>query len=228
MQETPRSIPGSARSTREGVGYPLQYFCVSLVAQLAKNPPAVQETWVQSLGWEDPLEKWLATHSSILAWRIPGQSMGLQRVGHNSVTFTSLFFLMLKLCWIYPGNPFKLISMFFWHFFFLLNKIYQAYLYISLPQPWNQPFLQEALFLLVNVIKNSIGEYGWPMCSRLLGCLHIWTLSEELISIYNYLPSNHKLKPIPPISIHLGSALPCLPHFLFVSPVFHIRSSSSQ
>ena len=66
------------------------------------------------------------------------------------------------------------------------------------------------------------------MCSRLLGCLHIWTLSEELISIYNYLPSNHKLKPIPPISIHLGSALPCLPHFLFVSPVFHIRNSSSQ
>jgi len=43
-----------------------------LVAQLVKNLPAVQETWVHSLGWEDPLEKGMATHSSILAWRIPG------------------------------------------------------------------------------------------------------------------------------------------------------------
>ena len=51
----------------------------SLVAQLVKYPPAMQETWVQSLGWEDPLEKGMATHSSILAWRIPWtiQSMGL-------------------------------------------------------------------------------------------------------------------------------------------------------
>ena len=57
----------------------------SLVAQLVKNPPAMQETWVQSLGWEDPLEKGNATHSSILAWRIPWpiQSMVSQRVGHN-------------------------------------------------------------------------------------------------------------------------------------------------
>ena len=57
----------------------------SLVAQLVKNPPVVRETWVQSLGWEDPLEKGTATHSSILAWRIPWtvQSMGLQRVGHD-------------------------------------------------------------------------------------------------------------------------------------------------
>ena len=63
---------------------------VSLVSQLVKNLPAVQETWVQSLGWEDPLEKEMATHSSILAWKIswteePGelQSLGSQRVRHN-------------------------------------------------------------------------------------------------------------------------------------------------
>ena len=63
----------------------------SLVAQLVKNPPAVRETWVQPLGWEDPLEKGKVTHSSILAWTIPWglQSMGLQRVRHNWVTFTS-------------------------------------------------------------------------------------------------------------------------------------------
>ena len=57
----------------------------SLVSQLVKNPPAKQETWVRSLGWEDPLEKGKATHSSILSWRIPWtiESMGSQRVGHN-------------------------------------------------------------------------------------------------------------------------------------------------
>ena len=57
----------------------------SLVAQLVKNLPATQETWVQSLGWEDPVEKGKATHSNILAWRIPWtvQSMGSQRVGHD-------------------------------------------------------------------------------------------------------------------------------------------------
>ena len=60
-------IPGSGRSPGEGIGYPLQYSWASLVAQLVKNPPAMWETWVQSLGWEDPLEKGKATHSSILA-----------------------------------------------------------------------------------------------------------------------------------------------------------------
>ena len=67
----PSSIPGSGRSTGEGIGYPLQYSWASLVAQLVKNLPAMRETWVRSLGWEDPLEKGKATHSSILAWRIP-------------------------------------------------------------------------------------------------------------------------------------------------------------
>ena len=64
-------IPGSGRSPGEGIGYPLQYSWASLVAQLVKNPPAVQETWVRSLDWEDPLEMGKATHSSSMAWRIP-------------------------------------------------------------------------------------------------------------------------------------------------------------
>ena len=67
----PSLIPGLGRSTREGIGYPLQYSWVSLVGQLVKNPPAVRKTWVRSLGWEDPLEEGKDTHSSILAWRIP-------------------------------------------------------------------------------------------------------------------------------------------------------------
>ena len=64
-------IPGLGTSDGEGIGYPLQYSWVSLVTQLVKNPFAMWETWVQSLGWEDPLEKGKAIHSSILAWRIP-------------------------------------------------------------------------------------------------------------------------------------------------------------
>ena len=67
----PGLIPGSGRSAGERIGYPLQYSWASLVAQLVKNPPAMEETCVPSLGWEDPLEKGKATHSSILAWRIP-------------------------------------------------------------------------------------------------------------------------------------------------------------
>ena len=67
----------------------------SLVAHTVKNPPAMQETWVRSLGQEDPLEKGMAPHSSVLAWRIPRteeagrrQSMESQRVGHDWVTNT--------------------------------------------------------------------------------------------------------------------------------------------
>ena len=61
------------------------YIGASLVAQTVKNPPAMWETWVPSLVWEDPLEKGMATHSSILAWRMPWtiQSVGSQRVGRH-------------------------------------------------------------------------------------------------------------------------------------------------
>ena len=67
----PSLIPGLGRSTGEAIGYPLQCSWASLVAQQVKNPPAMRETCVQSLGWEDPLEKGKATQSSILAWRSP-------------------------------------------------------------------------------------------------------------------------------------------------------------
>ena len=108
------SILELGRSPEEGKGYPLRYSGLensmewgrkapdtnerlslsfprtSLVVQMVKNPPAVQETWVRSLGWKDPLEKGTDIHSGILAWRIPWteepgrlQSMELQRVGHD-------------------------------------------------------------------------------------------------------------------------------------------------
>ena len=69
--EDPGSIPESRRSAGEGIRYPLQYSWASLVAQLGKDLPAMWETWVQSRGWEDSLEKGKATHISILAWSIP-------------------------------------------------------------------------------------------------------------------------------------------------------------
>ena len=70
--------------------YTLCIHRASLVVQMIKNLPAVQETWVRSLGWEDPLGKGMATHSSILTWRIPWaeepdglQSLGWQKVSHD-------------------------------------------------------------------------------------------------------------------------------------------------
>ena len=96
MQEIEVLIPGLGRPPGEGIGYPLQYSWASLLAQEVKNLPAVWETWVRSLGQEDPLDEGMATHSSTLAWRIPGtgepgglQSMGSQRVGHDWATKNS-------------------------------------------------------------------------------------------------------------------------------------------
>ena len=97
-ESTCNSIIGSGRSPGEGIGYPLQYSWASLVAHMVKNLPAMWETWVWSLSWEDPLEEDLATHS------LPGESpwtkepgglqyMGLQRVGHDWVTEHSTVFL---------------------------------------------------------------------------------------------------------------------------------------
>ena len=82
------SIPGSERTSGERIGYPFQYSWASLLAQMVKNLPSVEETWVQSLGWEAPLEEGLATHSSILAWRIPRteEPGGLQSMGSKSWT----------------------------------------------------------------------------------------------------------------------------------------------
>ena len=82
MQETPVRFLGLCwRRDR----LPTPVFLGFPVAQLVKNPPAVRETWVRSLGWEDPLEKGKATHSNSLAWRL---STGSQRVGHHWATFT--------------------------------------------------------------------------------------------------------------------------------------------
>ena len=88
----------TSRSAGEGIGYPLQDSWASPVAQLVKNPPAMWETWVQSLCWEDSLEKGKVTHSSILAWRIPWtvQPMGNKEsdTTEDFITFTFITYLL--------------------------------------------------------------------------------------------------------------------------------------
>ena len=81
----PGSIPGSGSFLGEGIGYPFQYSWAFLVAQTVKNLPAMRETWVWSLGWENPLEEDMATLSSILAWRIP-MDRGAWRATVHGVT----------------------------------------------------------------------------------------------------------------------------------------------
>ena len=91
----PGLIPRSGRSAGEWISYPLQYSWASLVAQLVKNPPAMWETWVQSLGWEGPLEKETATHASILAWTV--QSMGFAK---SQIPLSNFHFLYLGVAFI--------------------------------------------------------------------------------------------------------------------------------
>ena len=100
----PGSIPGSGRSAGEGIGYPLQYSWASLVAQLLTNPSAMQETNVQSLGREDPLEKGKATHSSILVWRIPWTRQSMGRKESDTTEHLSLSLRFLKGMHLLPSQ----------------------------------------------------------------------------------------------------------------------------
>ena len=128
----------------------LKCLCIlwaSLVAQVVKNLPALWETWVRSLGWKDPLEEVMATHSSTLARRIPWteesgrlQSMGSQRVRHDRVTH---FHMLCKVTMV------------------------QEHLLLPLHQPCNQPFLQG---ILVPFSRKWYWEaiVGPQMCSFLV------------------------------------------------------------
>ena len=122
----------------------------SLVAQMVKNLPAMQETWVRPLGWEDLLEKEMVTHSSILAWRIPWteepgglQPMGLQRVRHDWVTNTHMVLIAtLSTCVLAQpkrltcrcvGNVFFWTLVFCFVFFFLPEHTLKTSLYLLKP-----------------------------------------------------------------------------------------------
>ena len=114
--EDPGSSPGLERSAGEGIGYPFQYSWTSLLAQVVKNLPAMWETWVWSLGWEDPLEKGMATHSSILDWRIPWT---LVHGVAKSRTWLSDFHLLnyIKLLNILINNTYFILHVFSSFFF---------------------------------------------------------------------------------------------------------------
>ena len=124
----PISIPGSERSAGEEMGYPLQYSWASPMAQLVKNSTAMWDTWVQSLGWENLLEKEMATHSSILAWRIPWTEepdrLWLQRVRHNWVINSLLSYLIYVVCTVYIIFSFKIMQ---WVCPMLLKYLPQIY-----------------------------------------------------------------------------------------------------
>ena len=99
----PGSITGSGKSVGEGIGYPLQYSWAFLVAQIVKNLPAMQETCVLSLGWEDSLEEGMATHFNILVWRIfmdRGAWWAIVRhnweTKHNVVKYSKFLFSVLS------------------------------------------------------------------------------------------------------------------------------------
>ena len=104
-------IPGSGRAAGEGIGYPFQGSRASLVAQQVKNPPAMWETWVQSLCVEGPREKGTAAHSGILAWRIPwtcspcvgrgvAESETIERLSLSGKSILNSFFWRAVSCYL--------------------------------------------------------------------------------------------------------------------------------
>ena len=123
--------------------HPLQYSWASFVTQLVKNPPAMWETWVWSLGWEDILEKGKATQSDILAWTIPwaALSMGLQWIGHNWATFPFIAFF----CNMY----FSVFNILFYNYWIFVHIYICIYIYASiiLPSSFLHSFTLLSLFL---------------------------------------------------------------------------------
>ena len=171
-----RPLPTKKKSTTYKVDWNHHHWA-SLVAQTVKNMPAFRETWDQSLGWGDPLEKEMAAHSSILAWRIPWteepgglQSMGSQRVGHNRAhthtnTLIKLFkFLFLDIIissWTYPNFHeirHSFVNIFRWYsglqafFFFFLWGV----------GGWGT-------MVIFSKLKKKKGIYSWHICQ-----LYFW------------------------------------------------------
>ena len=154
----------------------MHIYCIrgSLVAQTVKNLLAMQETWVQSLGWEDPLQKGMATHFSILAWRTPWteepgglQSMGSQRVWHDWVTniFTFICFIHIYPLHMYPidthipATPYKC-----WQIWYVKNNtaVALSHLWISALNVQNKIsfFILKEYMLLRTLGYQSVDHFG--------------------------------------------------------------------
>ena len=167
MQETPCSTPGSGRSTREGTGYPLQYSCVSLVAQLVKNPSAIQETWVWSLDWEVPPGE---GNGYPLQYSGPENSMDsiVQGVAKNQTQLSDFHVHFSFWCSNYPrytnGTPstWPLRS---FHVFSLLNITrYSRLIFIF---PYHNPKISQfsrVLLLLVKMLLKTLSGNKVDQC----------------------------------------------------------------
>ena len=137
----PGLIPGWGRSAGEGIGYPLRCCWASLVTQLVKNLPAMWETCVRSLDWEDPLKKGKATHSRILAWRIPWAVYSpwghkqLDRTERLSLSLWTVGFMSSASVLKQPSSFCSILAV------LILGQMFQAHLMHILPQTMNQPFL---------------------------------------------------------------------------------------
>ena len=141
-------------------------FNLPLCTSLGQNPPAMWETWVWFLGWENPLEKGTVTHSSILSWRIPWtiQSMGSQKVGHNWATFTFVvnYLLLLNnyLIWNFPYSYYQCNFYLFirhWHNFLQEGIHFRKVL--SFPTNEFKVFPKFLVFSL-SVMSNSLWPHG--------------------------------------------------------------------
>ena len=169
---------------KSGIGYPLQYSWVSLVAQLVKIPPAMWETWVKFLSWEDPPKQGMATHSSILAWRIPwtGWYIGLQRVRHDWAThFTSLLHHHLWKWRRVPGPG--ILAHFWWTSFHLSQYSSPHWKYVEshimlftsvcAPLHWN-------LRLLGHLLLQKLTHLKWPFNIKWKESVSHWVVSNIL------------------------------------------------
>ena len=152
----PSSIPGLGSSPGEGISYLLLYSWASLVAQMVKNLVAIWATWVQSLGWEDALEEGMATHSNILAWRIPWteQPGGQQCTGSQRVDTTE---------WLNAAHSTYLIYTFIW----VEQSDSVMYVYICVCVCVSVPY-SFPLWFLCDVEYSSLCYTGGPCCLSLL------------------------------------------------------------
>ena len=163
----------------------------SLVAQMVKNPPAMRETWAQSLGWEDPLEESMATHSSILAWRIPWteepdglQSMESQRVRHSWVTKHTLLLIIYNNNFMY-NIQYYIHYTFYYILYFVYCMLYmqiytmQLFIYNNI-NIYNQKIKDILRCCWRNINVTKIEHSGCSMKKEWLLSLGKWSLEATL------------------------------------------------
>ena len=143
------SITGSGRSPGEGIGYPLQDSWASLVAQSVKNLPAIRETWVQSLGWEDPLEEGMATHSNILEWRIPMDRGAWRATVHGVAEWDTTEWLSLA-CISAANTPRCIFYLCYFWFCVCVCVCISLWLYVLCLPHWIANFPIYQIFIVIH------------------------------------------------------------------------------